>query len=242
MKAIETTLVRWSTVALAIAALSLVGCELDQTNGDATDGSTGAADAGATDGGAAAGDAAGGADGGAAEIGCEQDGYCNPNCWDAAANLATDPDCTALCQPQTDQSCSAADSNCACNYYNFVCEAGEKCSMTPCNCDPDCNYPGEGLTQPCAPDGRCDSWCPKGADPDCAGSDKDGKYCGGGGNGGGGGGGNASCDETPGNCDAQPGTANDCASDLDCDGLDVACESDTWCDPKCPVGTDPDCQ
>jgi hypothetical protein len=71
-----------------------------------------------------------------------------------------------------------------CDWTPGICDAQFRCRDVHCFCDPDCYIedsasPGTYLEPPvCAYDGNCDSWCPTGVDPDCAGSDKDGKYCG----------------------------------------------------------------
>ena len=75
-------------------------------------------------------------------------------------------------------------------------------------------------------------------DPDCMGHEKNGKYC----DENGGGGEDLSCDQNFNNCDAEFGSTTDCGVDPDCDGFDLACEGDAWCDGKCPDGSDPDCE
>lgn len=62
--------------------------------------------------------------------------------------------------------------SCDCDYNSGVCEAAYKCFEELCRCDLDC-CGGKA----CQSDGHCDSWCPKGEDPDCSGDPKDGKWC-----------------------------------------------------------------
>lgn len=111
-----------------------------------------------------------------------------------------------------------------------VCEVISKCTTSNCLCDTDCTPPDGSLKLACAEDGHCDSYCEQGADPDCAGDPKDGKFCG-----------TPSCNEKSGVCNAKPGTASSCPDDPDCDGTTFACEKDYYCDPNCPADLDPDC-
>ena len=168
---------------------------------------------------------------------CVADAWCNPGCYDVNIQLPTDPDCN----PNVPENADKADNdtspnNCDCDYWGFVCEAAAHCSNLPCECDNDCNYP-DGMVAACNSDGHCDSWCVTNYDPDCVGNtEKNGKYCDEGG-----GGENLSCDQNFGQCDADFGNAQECAADPDCDGLDLPCEADDWCDTKCPAGADSDC-
>lgn len=160
-------------------------------------------------------------------FGCSSDGWCNaPEC-----ALGDDPDCNPTA-PCDDLPCgnNTWDPNCACNYYGGVCEAIAKCSDAICSCDTDCTPPDGSLSPACGIDGFCDSYCPKGSDADCAGNAKDGKYCG-----------TPSCNKKAGYCNAKPGTTSACPEDPDCDGFAAPCESDSYCDPNCSAGADPDC-
>lgn len=159
-------------------------------------------------------------------LACESDGYCNAS----KCTLAEDPDCNpaAPCDPM---SCgyNKWDPACDCNYYGGVCEIVAHCSQAVCACDTDCTPPGGELKPGCVADDHCDSWCPTGSDPDCAGSAKDGAKCG-----------NPTCNTKTGYCNAQPGTTSECPGDPDCD-IGWACDGDGWCDGGCPKGSDPDC-
>lgn len=82
---------------------------------------------------------------------------------------------------------AALSDACDCDWTPSICEPGDRCSGDKCACDLDCAH-----QDPCVEDAHCDTWCPTGTDPDCAGNPDDGKYCddargtGGGGTGGGG--------------------------------------------------------
>jgi hypothetical protein len=67
------------------------------------------------------------------------------------------------CDGKTDN--AAEGCACDCDYFSGICEAAEQNSAVACACDPDCEAGGV----PCAFDDHCDTWCPTGADPDCAG-------------------------------------------------------------------------
>ncbi len=82
---------------------------------------------------------------------CVEDGRCNPGC-------ILDPDCEG----------------CGCDYNDGICEAAFRCNPVTCSCDRDCL---RGERHACDPDDHCDSWCPRGLDPDCEGDPDDGKYC-----------------------------------------------------------------
>ena len=180
------------------------------------------------------------------EVDCSGDGYCNFQCVDVNGT-PQDIDCN----PNVPNKAPSGQKTelCDCDYWGFVCEAATPCSMKKCDCDPDCNDP-EGLMTPCgAGDFHCDTYCPEDVDPDCLNKTKsegNGKYCGGGGGGGSeeesDEGGDPGCDQNPGICDAEAGTANACSGDPDCDDFTNACEGDGVCDTKCTGGADPDCE
>ena len=206
-------------------ALALTGCELDENQADGTVGATDAAGGGDA---VAPADATPDTTPTPTGPGCDQDGWCNPDCWDDAAQLPTDPDCNPNTPENSDQ--SSKNPNWSCDYWGFVCEADKKCSNKSCECDPDCTHP-DGLLSACNSDGHCDTWCPTDWDPDCTGQSGNGKYCT-----------SASCDLDANFCDAKKGSTEACPEDPLCDGLTAfPCEGDTYCDDKCPAGADPDC-
>ncbi len=57
------------------------------------------------------------------------------------------------------------NNDCACDYYDGVCEAAIKGALLTCECDYDC-YTGD-IEEACSRDKHCDSWCPGKSDPDC---------------------------------------------------------------------------
>jgi hypothetical protein len=66
-----------------------------------------------------------------------------------------------------------------CDWTPGKCDAQFRCSNKRCFCDPDCYDDATLAPKPaCSSDGHCDTWCPKGEDPDCKGKADDGKYCG----------------------------------------------------------------
>lgn len=218
-------------VLLSMAAFVFTGCELEEDGADGTNTGNGNGNTADTTGGGGGGggDDIGGNTDPCSDFGCASDGICNFQCADNSGN-PTDPDCN----PNTPQNSNSAkkSASCSCDYWGFVCEASEKCSTQECSCDPDCAAPA-GCTDSlaCVGDGHCDTWCPTGEDIDCIGSSDDGKYCGG----------TTSCDIKAGECNAKKGSTAECADDPDCDGFDLACEADGYCDTNCSAGADPDC-
>jgi hypothetical protein len=178
---------KWISVALSLAlSASFIGCEVDdEADASGTESSDGGEDTGseAGDEGEAGEGSESSDEGGAFECDdatqdCEADGYCCFVCFDSGTNQVTDPDCN----PNTPETGDGPDNDsspdgCSCDYWGFVCEAGEKCTQDACTCDPDCTLPNSSLTDTCVLDGHCDTWCPTAVDPDCEGSADDGKYC-----------------------------------------------------------------
>ncbi len=103
---------------------------------------------------------------------------------------------------------------CSCDFFPNVCEAASPGSTTACSCDDDC-----ANSSACTSDGHCDTWCPSGADPDCACTCDYNEYC-----------------EA-----ADPDSSDICSCDPDCEPHEEACSDDGHCDIFCPDGVDPDC-
>ncbi|NUN14159.1 MAG: hypothetical protein HUU55_11045 [Myxococcales bacterium] len=168
----------WKTLILgAFLAFGLgfgvTACEVEDSEGDAT----GTTD---TTGGS---DTTGGEDTGGGECPsptlCGEDGFCNILCGENNG-LPIDFDCNINTPANSDKADNKTSPNsCSCDYWGFVCEASEKCTSTPCDCDADCAdvCTDATLIAPCGADDHCDTWCPTGVDPDCAGDPEDGKYC-----------------------------------------------------------------
>jgi hypothetical protein len=111
---------------------------------------------------------------------CGSDGHCDTWCptdWDP--DCAGDADNGKYCtggggggDEDAGGGGGGGGGSCSCDYTPGVCDAEAKCSLDACYCDVDCD-----IYESCEPDGHCDSWCPTDSDPDCDGSDKNGKYC-----------------------------------------------------------------
>lgn len=114
-------------------------------------------------------------------IGCGQDGICCDFCEDENNNV-TDPDCNTTTPINSDSGTASTSANdCDCDFWGFICEAADQCSAVQCSCDVDCASPdSSGTTKvACSQDEfvHCDTFCPTGSDPDCAGTEDDGKFC-----------------------------------------------------------------
>lgn len=242
---------RWNSIlfvsVLCLSGFGFVGCELDEDDEDATSGteSSGTESSeegtGGTD--SVCGDGVCDSDEtfsscpddcpddvtGPSEcegLGCGADGICCFDCVDGCS--VSDPDCNPTlpgCSDSGDN--DAAPNGCNCDYWGTVCEAEAKCTANVCDCDADCGLTGADACV--AVDGHCDTFCPEDGDPNCAGSSDDGKFCQ-----------DPSCDQTANNCDANFSGSADCSDDPDCDGIDLSCEGDGFCDSKCG-DADPDC-
>lgn len=101
------------------------------------------------------------------DLACDCDGACGWDAADCAARCGADGACEPTCPADPD--CGAP---CACDHARGLCETARPCEAEACACDPDCV-----AATPCAADEACDPRCPRGADPDCAGSADDGKSC-----------------------------------------------------------------
>lgn len=95
---------------------------------------------------------------------CGKNGYCCWLCDDGFGN-PTDVDCNPNTPFNSDS--SSKNPSCGCDYWGFICEAKEKPSTLPCECDPDCTFPDGSIEDPCVFDSMCDTYCPAGSDPDC---------------------------------------------------------------------------
>ena len=188
-------------VAALMAASALSGCEtLATTSDDASDGeATADASGGSTDmDGMAMGDTGSTADAGTAEDTAgpadpcpgTKDWTCDLMC---AAAGTFDNDCNTSSTKCDDPKAQAAlkswkdgdygkvmsEKTLNCDWTAGSCDAQFRCSNKRCFCDPDCYDKATMEPKPaCTKDGHCDTWCPKGEDPDCKGNPDDGKYCG----------------------------------------------------------------
>ena len=165
---------------------------------------------------------------------CSADEHCDTWCPDQ-----TDPDCGAApdCDPLALYDADCKSDDCACDYFDAVCEIEDvdHPDQKPCFCDVDC---GDG-DAPCGGDGHCDSWCLDGADPDCdAGCDAEAWY-------------DLDCKDLDCTCDyygdvCEMETVDDpfekpCFCDWDCGPEDDPCAAEGHCDSWCPDQADPDC-
>ena len=166
---------KWLRTFIAIAFLGCgsLGCELDECTDDPATEENECADIFAPVSETGAGEEAGDTD----VPECAQDGYCDFACVDEEG-APQDADCNPNVPGLASEGQVSQD--CDCDYWGFVCETAEPCSIEPCDCDPDCNHP-DGSMGPCAAgDAYCDSNCPVDVDPDCLGRERsqgNGQYC-----------------------------------------------------------------
>ena len=145
--------------------------------------------------------------GDAACNGNEDCASCPADCGECAVVTCGDGEC--LAEDDEDAVSCPEDCPCECD-TNAFCEAAEKNSAETCDCDADCT---EGH-HACEVDDHCDTYCPKGEDPDCD---------------------DCKCDYNEGICEPESdGSDTACDCDPDCADTDPCGEDDhcdTWCDP-----------